>query len=61
MEGETTLKNNRVSAISFSSQGAVKNQLDRVSIQILNLTIYSNKYFKLLKSCYYLSVKYIFQ
>ena len=34
-EGETSMKNSRVSVISFSNYRVVKNELDRVSFQIL--------------------------
>ena len=33
-EGETALKNSRVSAISFFNQRVVKNERDRISFQI---------------------------
>lgn len=47
----------RVSGISFSSQRVVKDQRDQVNIQILHQTIWSNKPFKSLISCYYLWLK----
>ena len=48
---EKTLKNSRASAISIFNQRVVKYERDRVCFQILCSTIYSNKPFKLLKSC----------
>ena len=44
-----TVKNNHAFAISFVNQRGIKNQHDRVIFQILYPTIYSNKYFELLK------------
>ena len=47
IEGETTLKDSRVSAISFFNQKDVKNELDQVSFQIFYQMICSNKFRKL--------------
>ena len=46
-----TLKNNRVSVISFFNERVVKNVHDPVSFQMLYPTIYSNKSLSRCKCC----------
>ena len=57
----TPLKNSRVSAISCLNQRIIKNERDWGNFQILYPTIYSNKFFKLLKSYKFSWVKNSFQ